>query len=153
MTDQRNEDLQRARREAAELLGVKDLEHATQAECLRIDLVVGLRACVDSGAAEALEGGRTDIGRLVAAVEQLTKLLPAVRAPVANEYGEDPRRALLAEYLAARQAAEDTASREASALEVVALELEQAAERAREPPEVVPADNVVPLQKPEPPPL
>jgi len=53
----RSEDLLRARREAATLLGVKDLEHATAAESLRIDLVVGLRAVVDSSAAEALEGG------------------------------------------------------------------------------------------------
>jgi hypothetical protein len=61
---------------------------------LKVDLVSTLRLVIDHAGAVALEGGTADIGRLVGAVEQLTKLLPKA-ATEAPSHREDPREALL----------------------------------------------------------
>jgi hypothetical protein len=44
---------------------------------LKVDLVCSLRAAIDHANASLIDGNSADLSRLVSAVEQLTKLLPA----------------------------------------------------------------------------
>jgi hypothetical protein len=73
------------------------------ADGLRVDLVSTLRLVVDHAGEMALEGGTADIGRLVGAVEQLTKLLPPKTVEPQSHRGEDPRAALLKLILQMRE--------------------------------------------------
>ena len=87
-------DLVKARQEAAALLGLDPARPMCPADSLRVDLVSTLRLVIDAAGETVLEGGSADIGRLVGAVEQLTKLLPKA-ATEAPSHREDPREALL----------------------------------------------------------
>jgi hypothetical protein len=87
-------DLVKARREAAELLGLDPARPMCPADSLRVDLVSTLRLVIDAAGETVLEGGSADLGRLVGAVEQLTKLLPKAATEPAQTR-EDPREALL----------------------------------------------------------
>jgi len=70
MTD----DLERARREAAELLGL-DPDKLTPGDRLRCELISALRAAVDDELGKVTAAGSADLGKLIVAVETLTKLL------------------------------------------------------------------------------
>jgi hypothetical protein len=72
------------------------------ADSLRVDLVSTLRLVIDAAGETVLEGGTADIGRLVGAVEQLTRLLPKA-ATEAPSHREDPRAALLALIMQQRE--------------------------------------------------
>jgi len=95
-----DDDFQRARTEAARLLGFTNAESLSAADNLKVDLVTSLRAVVDDASASVLEGTQTDLGKLVVAVEHLTKLLPQNQEPASR--GADPRAAMLATYKAMR---------------------------------------------------
>jgi hypothetical protein len=77
MAKRRSNDLARARAEAAALLRL-DPEHLSPADVLRCDIVASLRLVIDSAHADVLDGTQTDLGKLLVAVETLTKLLPSV---------------------------------------------------------------------------
>jgi hypothetical protein len=77
MAKRRSNDLARARAEAAALLRL-DPSHLSPADVLRCDIVASLRLVIDSAHADVLDGTQTDLGKLLVAVETLTKLLPAV---------------------------------------------------------------------------
>jgi hypothetical protein len=97
------DDAERSAREASQLLGLgDDPSRLCPADRLRCDLVATLRIAIDHAGATAMEGGSTDVGRLVSAVEQLTKLLPAA-ATAAPSHRADPRKALLALIMQQRE--------------------------------------------------
>ena len=76
MAKRRSNDLTRARAEAAALLRL-DAEHLSTADALRCDIVASLRLVIDAAQADVLSGTSSDLGKLLVAVETLTKLLPA----------------------------------------------------------------------------
>jgi hypothetical protein len=83
-------DLKASRREAAQLLGFgDDPSRLCPADRLKVDLVSTLRLVIDHAGEVVLEGGTADLGRLVTAVEHLTRLLPAAREPPPTR--DDPR--------------------------------------------------------------
>jgi hypothetical protein len=103
--EQRTDDLQRARREAAELLGLDVERPLCPADALRIDLVCALRRVVDAASETVLEGGTVDLSRLVNAVETLIGLLPKRELPQsANQ--PDPREAMWRVYKSMRDRGE-----------------------------------------------
>jgi hypothetical protein len=89
MTEQRSEDLQRSRHEAAILLQL-DPQNLSPSDALRCDLVATLRLSIDQSQADALEGRAADLGRLIVATESLVKLLPS-EPPQPASRGADPR--------------------------------------------------------------
>jgi hypothetical protein len=99
-----DDDSRRARTEAARLLGFTSAENLSAADNLKVDLVTSLRAVVDDASASVLEGTQTDLGKLVVAVEHLTKLLPQNQEPASR--GADPRKAMLETYLGMRRRGE-----------------------------------------------
>ena len=97
------DDAERAAVEACELLGFgNEPSRLCASDRLKVDLVSTLRLVIDHAGQVALEGGTADIGRLVGAVEQLTKLLPKT-ATEAPSHRADPRKALLALILQMRE--------------------------------------------------
>jgi hypothetical protein len=81
-----NDDLKASRCEAAELLGLgDDPSRLCPADRLKVDLVSTLRLVIDHAGEVVLDGGTADLGRLVTAVEHLTRLLPAARDPSASQ--------------------------------------------------------------------
>jgi hypothetical protein len=91
-----------ARREAAELLDI-DPERLCASDRLKVDLVCSLRAAVDYANAGLIGGNSADLSRLVSAVEQLTKLLPARQLEPPEPTRSDPREALLQMIMQARR--------------------------------------------------
>ena len=91
-----------ARREAAELLDL-DPERLCASDRLKVDLVCSLRAAVDYANAGLIGGNSADLSRLVSAVEQLTKLLPARQLEPPEPTRSDPREALLQMIMQARR--------------------------------------------------
>jgi hypothetical protein len=101
MAEQRNDDLQRSRHEAALLLKL-DPSNLSPSDALRCDLVATLRLSIDSAQSDALEGRAADLGRLIVATESLVKLLPSEQPqPVSRD--ADPREIMLATYLEMRR--------------------------------------------------
>jgi hypothetical protein len=158
------DDAERAAVEACELLGFgNEPSRLCASDRLKVDLVSTLRLVIDHAGQVALEGGTADIGRLVGAVEQLTKLLPKA-ATEAPSHREDPRKALLALILQMRDRDEiaDRAEEPSLREQVAGLQAENARLRAAlaakagapspgsSPPDPAPntppADNVVPLK-------
>ena len=91
----RTDDAEQSAREACELLGLgNEPSRLCPADRLRVDMVSTLRLVIDHAGEAAMEGGSADVGRLVTAVEQLTRLLPKA-ATEAPSHREDPRKALL----------------------------------------------------------
>jgi hypothetical protein len=87
------DDAERAAVEASLLLDLgRDLSRLSPAERLKVDLVSTLRLVLDNAGEVALEGGSTDIGKLVVAVEHLTRLLPAAREPTRSKRDEHEAR-------------------------------------------------------------
>jgi hypothetical protein len=150
-------DAERSSREAAELLGFGDPSRLCPADRLRVDLVSALRSAVDNASATAMEGGSADVGRLVTAVEQLTRLLPKA-ATEAPSHRPDPRAALLELILQMRErgeiadrAAEPSLREENAVLRAENEMLRRAANAPAPVVEAAPAaaaDNVVPLKPP-----
>jgi nucleoid-associated protein YgaU len=151
-------DLVKARQEAAALLGLDPKRPMCPADSLRVDLIATLRSVIDAAGATAMEGGSADVGRLVTAVEQLTKLLPKA-ATEAPSHREDPRKALLEMILQMRDRDEaaDRAEKPSLRERVAVLEAENAKLRAAAraapgaaPVEAAPAAlaaNVVPMPR------
>jgi hypothetical protein len=105
MTEQRSDDL-KAKREAAALLGLGDVERLSPADTLRCDLIATLRLVIDDAGATVLDGSSTDLARLITATESLIALLPgkALPEPAAPEGGKsDPRQIMLETYLEMRR--------------------------------------------------
>jgi hypothetical protein len=87
-------DAERSAAEACQLLGLGDEpSRLCASDRLKVDLVSTLRLVIDHAGQVALEGGTADIGRLVVAVEQLTRLLPKA-ATEPQPHRADPRKAL-----------------------------------------------------------
>ena len=153
------DDAERAAVEACELLGFgNEPSRLCASDRLKVDLVSTLRLVIDHAGQVALEGGTADIGRLVGAVEQLTKLLPKT-ATEAPSHRADPRKALLALILQMRERGEiaDRAEEPGLRERIAALEAENKRLRAGAAPgaapvEAVPAApaNVVPMKPPAP---
>jgi hypothetical protein len=142
------DDAERAAIEACQLLGLgDDPSRLCPADRLRCDLVSALRCAIDHAGATAMEGGSADVGRLVSAVEQLTKLLPraAVEAP---SHRADPRKALLALILEMRDRDEAAERAEEPSLRerIAVLEAENKRLRAAAPGAAVEADVVPPCE-------
>jgi hypothetical protein len=91
--EQPNSEYQRARLEAAELLGLTLSRKMSAADGLKIDLAVVLRRAIDSAAEDMFAGGAVDLTRLQAATERLISLLPQAELP---QQRDDPRAALKA---------------------------------------------------------
>jgi Trp operon repressor len=91
-------DFQRARAEAAELLGL-DTGRLSPGDSLRLDLAVVLRRVVDTATEDSFSGTPIDIPRLMTAIERLTQLLPALQ----HARREDPRKHLLEMILEQRE--------------------------------------------------
>jgi hypothetical protein len=104
MAEQRNDDLQQSRREAALLLRL-DPSNLSPSDALRCDLIATLRLSIDSAQADALEGRAADLGRLIVATESLVKLLPSdPPKPEANH--PDPREEMWRIYKQMRERGE-----------------------------------------------
>ena len=151
------DDAERAAVEACELLGFgNEPSRLCASDRLKVDLVSTLRLVIDHAGQVALEGGTADIGRLVGAVEQLTKLLPKT-ATEAPSHRADPRKALLEMILQMRDRDEiaDRAEEPSLRERVAVLEAENAKLRAAAAPGAAPVEaapaaaaNVVPLKPP-----
>jgi hypothetical protein len=150
--EQRTDDLQRARREAAELLGLDVERPLCASDSLRIDLVCALRRVVDAASETVLEGGTVDLSRLVNAVETLIKLLPASKLPEPR-HENDVRERLVQGYMEARaRAAAAGQGYDGLVLKVKALEAELAAlkgARGNESPEQAPPEPASPTPLPD----
>ena len=156
----KTDDAERAAVEACELLGFgNEPSRLCASDRLKVDLVSTLRLVIDHAGQVALEGGTADIGRLVGAVDHLTKLLPkAATEPVSHR--ADPRKALLEMILQMRDRDEiaDTAAEPSLRSRIAELEAENAKLRAAAraapgaaPVEAAPAalaaNNVVPMPR------
>jgi hypothetical protein len=154
-------DAERSAREACQLLDLgDDPSRLCASDRLKVDLVSTLRLVIDHAGQVALEGGTADIGRLVVAVEQLTRLLPKA-ATEAPSHREDPRKALLKIIMTMRERDADAFEGydgKVKQVEVLQAEIAQLkAQLAGQAPEdsdvptvvePAPAANVVPLSKP-----
>jgi hypothetical protein len=105
MAKRRRSDLARARAEAATLLRL-DPQHLSPTDTLKCDIVASLRLVIDSAQADVLDGSSADLGKLLVAVETLTKLLPAVGAEQVAVGASDARARVLALILNHKAAAE-----------------------------------------------
>jgi hypothetical protein len=120
------DDAERSAVEASELLGFgSNPDRLCASDRLKVDLVSTLRLVIDHAGQVALEGGTADIGRLVGAVEQLTKLLPKAATEPAS-HRSDPRKALLELILTMRDRGEiaDRADEPSLREEIAALRTE-----------------------------
>jgi hypothetical protein len=75
-----SEDLLKARRESAELMGL-NYDRLSPADVLRCDLISTLRLVIDDAGGTVLEGGSTDLAKLITATESLIRLLPGHELP------------------------------------------------------------------------
>jgi hypothetical protein len=135
------DDAERSAREACELLGLgNDPVRLCPADRLKVDLVATLRLVIDHAGQVALEGGTADVGRLVTAVEQLTRLLPKA-ATEAPSHRADPRKALLEMILQMRDRDEiaDRAEEPGLRERIAALEAENKRLRAGAAPGAAPS--------------
>jgi len=105
MTD----DFERARLEAAELLGL-DPDKLTPGDRLRCELISALRAAVDDELGKVTSSRAADLGKLIIAVETLTRFLADAK-PKEDErgaiYRKDPYKVMddiVARFIAAEEA-------------------------------------------------
>jgi hypothetical protein len=143
----RNRPKSEGMREAALLLHL-DPDKLTEGDRLRCQLVSTLRGAIDHEQAKSETGSSADLAKLVAAVEALTKLLPAnVTAPPESKYIGDPAARLAQIILGAVRRAPQSGPVEASP---VAPPVDEAAPTQPPPADTPPptADNVTPLHKP-----
>jgi hypothetical protein len=99
--EQRTDDLQRARREAAELLGLDVERPLCPADALRVDLVCTLRLAIDDASASLIDGNSTDLARLINATESLIRLMPKHELPQPRR--DDPRQRMWEIYSQMRE--------------------------------------------------
>jgi hypothetical protein len=155
-----DDDRSRARAEAATLLGV-DIERASPADALRIDMISALRLVIDHEQAAILGGNSADLGKLNVAVASLIALLPGSKLDEPASSRPDPRKAMWETYLAMRKRGElfdPCSTYEGMKAEVERLRAELAAIKAGVPaPDesgatvpngTVGGSNVVPLARP-----
>jgi hypothetical protein len=162
------DDAERSAVEACQLLGFgNNPNRLCASDRLKVDLVSTLRLVIDHAGQVALEGGTADIGRLVGAVEQLTKLLPkAATEPAPSRDDPNSWRSQMWETYQAMRARGAAAGQgyDGLVLENERLRAEVAALKAGgagkpvddDVPTMVervpaPAANVVPLSRPNPP--
>jgi hypothetical protein len=131
-----NDDLERARAESAELLGLNP-DKLTPAQTLKCDLVSALRLVIDDELVRATRGSGADLSKLIVAVDHLTTFMkdarPAEVDPDPFE-GVDPHKhleELVTRYFAAKEAteAEEAAERRAKGLPDPVTDLETAQAR------------------------
>jgi hypothetical protein len=157
-------DAERSAVEACQLLGFgNNPARLCASDRLKVDLVSTLRLVIDHAGQVALEGGTADIGRLVGAVEQLTKLLPKTTEPAPSRV--DPREQMWQTYKAMRERGEvdetsyDGQVRRIAELEAEVAELKALAGKTSEHSDIptmvervsAAGGNVVPLSRPNPP--
>jgi hypothetical protein len=100
-------DAERSAVEACQLLGLgRDPSRLGASDRLKVDLVSTLRLVIDHAGEAVLDGGVTDLGRLVTAVEHLTKLLPARQLEPPVQTRSDPREALLRMFMQMKERGE-----------------------------------------------
>src|SRR6516164_8887691 len=88
-------DLERARRESAEMLGLNP-DSLTPADRLRCELIAALRAAVDDELAKTVDARSADLAKLIVAVEALTKFLAEAKPdPHRLDEGDDPHGRLM----------------------------------------------------------
>jgi hypothetical protein len=133
-----SEDLLKARRESAELMGL-NYDRLSPADVLRCDLISTLRLVIDDAGGTVLEGGSTDLAKLITATESLIRLLPGheLPEPAPVDGGpNDPRQIMWENYLGMRRRGEiaDLASTfEGRGRRIAELEAEIAALKAGAP--------------------
>lgn len=151
-----DEALDLARQEAAELMGLNP-ETLTAGDRLKCDLISALRAAVDDELGKISSANAADLGKLIVAVETLTRFLADAK-PKGDEkgaiYKRDP--AVVMEEMVARFIAARDASRAEQGLSpqicdlaeqqrrIDALEAENAALRALPAPEDSAAEPITP---------
>ena len=89
-------DLERARRESAEMLGLNP-DSLTPADRLRCELIAALRAAVDDELAKTVDARSADLAKLIVAVEALTRFLAEAKPdnPHRPDEGDDPHERLM----------------------------------------------------------
>ena len=89
-------DLERARRESAEMLGLNP-DGLTPADRLRCELIAALRAAVDDELAKTVDARSADLAKLIVAVEALTRFLAEAKPdnPHRPDEGDDPHERLM----------------------------------------------------------
>jgi hypothetical protein len=134
-----NDDLERARAESAELLGLNP-DKLTPAQTLKCDLVSALRLVIDDELARATRGSGADLSKLIVAVDHLTTFMrdasPAEIDPDPYE-DVDPHRhleELVTRYFAAKEGerAEKAAERREQGLSEPFADLDAAQARIDE---------------------
>jgi len=119
------DDLAKGRVEAAALLHL-DPTNLSPADALRCSIVTSLRLVVDAAQADVLQGNSTDLGKLLVAVENLIKMLPAARPEEARRVTRESAQQRLLETVLKVIAAEDVeSSAAASEMEAMAAAMEQ----------------------------
>jgi hypothetical protein len=145
--EQRTDDLQRARREAAELLGL-DVERLCPADGLRVDLVCTLRLAIDDASASLIDGNSTDLARLISATESLIRLMPKHELP--QHRRDDPRQRMWEIYSQMRERGELFERAQEPSLRRRIAELEAEVEQLRAGATVANAAVAEPLAPPDP---
>jgi hypothetical protein len=115
---------QRMRRESAALLRYEDPDNLSGEQATRLDCVVALRLVVDDMQSKLLRGESVDVGKLLAATQELSRLLPEPEERVIT--GESARQKLLETVLAVIAAEDAESSAAASQMESAAAALEGA---------------------------
>jgi hypothetical protein len=89
-------DLERAVRESAEMLGLNP-DRLTPADRLQCELIAALRAAVDDALANTTSASSADLGKLIVAVEALTRFLAEAKSGAAERPDEhdDPHANLM----------------------------------------------------------
>jgi hypothetical protein len=149
-----NDDLARARAESAGLLRL-DPENLSPADALKCDLVSTLRSVIDDEQAKSHASNGADLGKLIVAVDALTKLLPASPVPVPPLLDYDPKEKLkqIVENMRAAQEAErlerglpaDPMEAEVEMLRARVAELEAMVERLTAGPRLLSAPEDKPI--------
>jgi hypothetical protein len=101
-SERRSDDLHKARRESAELIGLK-YDRLSPADVLRCDLISTLRLVIDDAGGSVLAGGSADLGKLITATEALIGLMPGRELPKPEAHRQDPREVMWRTYLQMRE--------------------------------------------------
>jgi hypothetical protein len=154
---------QKTRRECASLLRYEDPDNLSGEQATRLDCVIALRLVVDDMQSKLLRGETVDVSKLLAATQELSRLLPEPQERVIT--GESAREKLLQTVLAVIAAEDAEASARASEMETIASEMDsdpqvlrrlEAAERVITPNDVIERSEFyvggVPRQPDDPPP-
>jgi len=94
---------QKVRRETARLLGYEGTDNLPADQATRLDLATALRLGLDDMQARLLRGESVDVSKMLAATQELSRLLPTP-APAPRRDGTSARERLRAIVLAAIEA-------------------------------------------------